>query len=309
MTEVLPRGLPVASARSAQRQAHRRIRANLPAALLFLAPAAAALLILRVVPAGIALWQSFFHRSLLAGGSVFVGLRNYTDLFTDPGFLGALRVTVLFSLIINPVQIAASFALAVLYTRRFAGTSLWRSLVILPVAAPAAVATVIWSVIYRADGLANALLRAVGIPPQPFVSSSGQALLSIIVLLSWTGVGYWMLFLIAGINDIPTSYYEAASLDGATAWRQIWGITLPLVRRPLAFVLIADTVANFLVFAPAQILTQGGPNGSTNLLMYDIYSRAYTAGDVNTAYAEVVLLVLLTLGIVAVQFRLLSADQ
>ncbi len=118
-----------------------------------------------------------------------------------------------------------------------------------------------------------------------------------------------MMFLIAGINDIPRSYYEAASLDGASAWRQLWTITFPLVRRPLAFVLVADTVSNLLVFAPVQILTKGGPEGSTNLLMYDIFTRAYTLGDLNTAQAEVVILVLITLVIVALQFRLLKTED
>jgi multiple sugar transport system permease protein len=118
-----------------------------------------------------------------------------------------------------------------------------------------------------------------------------------------------MMFLIAGINDVPGEYYEAASLDGASAWRQLWTVTFPLVRRPLAFVLVADTVSNFLIFAPVQILTKGGPNGSTNLLMYDIFTRAYTFADINKAQAEVVILVLITIVIVAVQFRMLRTEN
>jgi multiple sugar transport system permease protein len=214
-----------------------------------------------------------------------------------------------FTILINPLQVATAFLLAVLYTRKAAGSKIWRSLVILPIAVPPAVSAVIWSVIYRPDGLANAFLDLLGLPAQPFLTSPQQALASIMVLLSWIGVGYWMMFLIAGINDIPRSYYEAASLDGASAWRQLWTITFPLVRRPLAFVLVADTVSNLLVFAPVQILTKGGPEGSTNLLMYDIFTRAYTLGDLNTAQAEVVILVLITLVIVALQFRLLKTED
>jgi len=218
-------------------------------------------------------------------------------------------VTLLFAVIINPLQVAAAFLLAVLFTRRAAGSKFWRSMVILPIAVPPAVSAVIWSVIYRPDGLANAFLAVLGIPPQPFLTSPQQALLSIMILLSWIGVGYWMMFLIAGINDIPSSYYEAASIDGASSWRQLWSITFPLLRRPLAFVLVADTVSNFLVFAPVQILTKGGPNGSTNLLMYDLYTRAYTFADINKAQAEVVILVLITVVIVAVQFRMLKSED
>ncbi|KQZ23238.1 ABC transporter permease [Microbacterium sp. Root553] len=286
----------------------RRRRSVAGVALLFLLPALVALLLLRLAPAGVALVDSL-SRTTLLGGTSFVGLGNYLELFANADFQNSLAVTLLFAVIINPLQIAAAFLLAILFTRRAAGSKFWRSMVILPIAVPPAVSAVVWSVIYRPDGLANGFLAVIGIPPQPFLTSPYQALLSIMILLSWIGVGYWMMFLIAGLNDIPASYYEAASLDGASWWRQTWSITLPLLRRPLAFVLVADTVSNFLVFAPVQILTKGGPNGSTNLLMHDLYTRAYTFGDINKAQAEVVILVLITVVIVAAQFRLLKTED
>jgi multiple sugar transport system permease protein len=277
-------------------------------AIAFLLPALIALVLLRLIPAGVAFVDSLSRTSLL-GGTTFVGLGNYLELFGNADFQNSIGITLLFAVIINPLQIAAALLLAILFTRRAAGSRFWRSMVILPIAVPPAVSAVIWSVIYRPDGLGNAFLAVIGIPPQPFLTSPYQALLSIMILLSWIGVGYWMMFLIAGLNDIPASYYEAASLDGASGWRQLWAITLPLLRRPLAFVLVADTVSNFLIFAPVQILTKGGPNGSTNLLMHDLYTRAYTFGDVNKAQAEVVILVLITVLIVAVQFRLLRSED
>jgi multiple sugar transport system permease protein len=286
----------------------RRMRGQAGVAILFLLPALLALLVLRLAPAAVAFVDSL-SRTTLLGGTSFVGLGNYVELFANPDFQGAVGVTLLFSVLINPLQIAAALLLAVLFTRRSAGSRFWRSMIILPIAVPPAVSAVVWSVIYRPDGLANSFLAVFGIPPQPFLTSQYQALLCIMILLSWIGVGYWMMFLIAGLNDIPSSYYEAASIDGASAWRQLWSITLPLLRRPLAFVLVADTVSNFLVFAPVQILTKGGPNGSTNLLMYDLYTRAYTFGDINKAQAEVVILVLITVAIVAVQFRLLRSED
>lgn len=304
------KGAGVAHRRSRTRGAgeRRRPRSVAGIALLFLLPALIALLLLRLAPAGVALVDSL-SRTTLLGGTSFVGLGNYIELFANADFQNSLAVTLLFAVIINPLQIAAAFLLAVLFTRRAVGSRFWRSMVILPIAVPPAVSAVVWSVIYRPDGLANGFLAVFGIPPQPFLTSPYQALLSIMILLSWIGVGYWMMFLIAGLNDIPTSYYEAASLDGASWWRQTWSITLPLLRRPLAFVLVADTVSNFLVFAPVQILTKGGPNGSTNLLMHDLYTRAFTFGDINKAQAEVVILVLITVVIVALQFRLLKTED
>ncbi|QMU96270.1 sugar ABC transporter permease [Microbacterium esteraromaticum] len=294
---------------AAPNRGRRRRRGTALAALAFLAPALAALILLRLLPAGLAVRESFFARSFFGGGEIFVGFERYAELFTSPDFLNSLQVTLVFAIIINPLQVGAAFLLAYLYTRRAAGSRIWRSFVILPIAAPAAVAAVVWSVIYRPDGLANALLAVFGIPAQPFLNSPDQSLAAIIVLLSWTAVGYYMLFLIAGINDIPAELYEAASIDGASAWHKLWHITLPMCRRPLAFVLVADTVHNFLVFAPVQILTQGGPQGSTDLLMYDIYERAYTLGDTNAANAEVVVLVVITLLVVLAQFRLLGGEK
>lgn len=307
MTTRVP-GPGAAGSRARSRGARRALSGPAPVALLFLLPALVSLLVLRLAPAGVALVDSLFRTSLL-GGTTFVGLGNYVELFADPDFQNSLRVTVLFAVLVNPLQVAAAFLLAVLFTRKAAGARLWRSLVILPIAVPPAVSAVIWSVIYRPDGLGNSVLAVFGIPRQPFLTSPEQSLMSIIVLLSWIGVGYWMMFLIAGINDVPGEYYEAASLDGASSWRQLWTITFPLVRRPLAFVLVAATVSNFLIFAPVQILTKGGPNGSTNLLMYDIFTRAYTFADVNRAQAEVVVLVLMTVVVVAVQFRMLRTEN
>lgn len=297
---------PVASPRKTRRSFGARH--NLIAAMLFMAPALVALVVLRLVPALSAAWESL-HRSTLLSGTSFVGLDNYVEMFQSPGFLQSLSVTMLFGVIINPLQVLVALLLALLYTRAAAASKLWRALVLVPIAAPAAVAAVMWSVIYRPDGFGNALLRLVGIPDQPFLTSSDQALFALIVMLSWVGVGYWMMFLIAGINDIPTSYYEAAALDGSGFWRTLLTITIPLLRRPLSFVLVATTVSNFLVFAPVQILTKGGPDGSTNLLMYDIYTRAYSTNDVNMAQAEVVILVAITLIIVVAQFRLLKDND
>lgn len=292
----------------APRARPRRRNGKLTALVTMIGPMLIFLLALRLVPTGIAVVESL-RRDTLLGGDHFVGLRNYATIFSDPTFRNAVLVTLIFSVVINPIQVAVSLGLACLYTRRFAGTGLWRTLVVLPIAVPPAVSATFWGIIYRPDGLGNALLRGMGLGGQGLLTDSHQALACIIVLLSWIGVGYWMLFLIAGINDIPPTLYEAAEIDGAPAWRRFVHVTLPMLRRPLAFVLVADTVSNFLVFAPVQQLTNGGPNQSTNLIMFDIYTRAYTYGDQPVAQAEVVLLVLLVLVVVAVQFRLLRAKD
>jgi multiple sugar transport system permease protein len=272
----------------------------------FLAPGIAALLLLRVAPLLEALWQSFYRTGAFTGITQYVGFANYSALFADPVFRQSVAVTLLFTLIINPFQVALALAFAVLFNKPWRGARFFRSLVFASVATPPAVSALIWGQIYQSNGLANSFLHVLGLPPQPFVSSSSQALVSVIIMLSWIGVGYWMMFLIAGLRDIPVELTEAAAIDGANAWQRFRRVTLPLLRRPLTFVLVADTVANFLVFAQIQILTNGGPNGSTNLIMYDIYTRAFTEDVPQTAYAEVILLAILTIVIVSIQFRLLQ---
>ncbi len=268
-------------------------------AVAFVAPALVALVLFRILPTLQAVVASFENRG------VFVGLDNYRFLVGSESFRHSLGTTLLFSLVINPAQILLALALAVLLTQRLPGARLWRTLIFLPVAVPLLVSAVVWGIAFRPDGPINALLGAVGIGPQPFLTSPDQALASIVILASWVGVGYWMTFLIAGLQDIPPDYAEAAAVDGAGWWRVFVQITLPLLRRPLAFVLVADTVANFLLFAPVQVLTRGGPTEATNLIMFEIYRQAYTFGDLALASAEVVVVVLILLAIVGIEFRLL----
>jgi len=108
---------------------------------------------------------------------------------------------------------------------------------------------------------------------QPITVAFGEA--TLIAVVSWKGVGYWMVFLLAGLLAIPKELDEAAGLDGATAWQRLRYVTLPMMRRPLAFVLVADTAANFLLFAPVYVITHGGPNGATHLLMFESYQSAF----------------------------------
>ena len=278
----------------------KRRRDNLSAAA-FLAPAVIAVVILRLWPALDAL-----HTSLLAPRATSYSLDNYRYIFTDPPFLHSLAITLLYSVIVNPLQIALALMLAVLLGSRLPLVGLWRTLILLPVAIPQSVSAIIWGVAFRPDGPLNGILRLFGIGPQRFTTSPGQALASIIVVVSWIGVGYWMTFLIAGMQDIPPSLYEAARMDGANRWQSFRHITLPQLRRPLTFVLVANTVANFLVFAPVQILTKGGPQGATDLIMNEIYTRAFISGDTSSAAAASVVLVLVTLVVVGVQFRLMT---
>ncbi len=285
-------------------------RRNTIAAIVFLAPTASLILILRLLPAGTAIADS--TKSGLPGSLAepdFVGFDVFAKLFTSESFWQSVQQTLIFNLLVNPIQIIIALALAVLLTRNLPGSGLWRTLIFLPSAVPLAGSTIVWGIALRPDGPVNGLLELAGIPAQPWFTSPDQVITSLIILASWIGIGYWMMFLIAGLNDIPPVYFEASRIDGAGPIRTFFSVTLPMLRRPLLFVLVADTVANFVLFAPVQILTSGGPEKRSNFLMYDIFHKSYELSDPYTASAQLVVLLAIMIAIVVVQFRLLGSSD
>jgi ABC-type sugar transport system permease subunit len=294
--------VPVRSARPAL--------GNLLPAAAFLLPALALIVVLRIVPVSQAIIDAT-HLGL-PGSTIpprFVGLDNFQALFDSPSFWASVRQTLLFNVVVNPLQILIALGLAVLLTQNLPATGVWRTLIFLPAAVPMTGSAVVWGIALRPDGPVNGMLASVGVPAQPFLTGQGQVVASLILIASWIGVGYWMVFLIAGLNDIPEVYREAALIDGAGPLRRFWSVTLPLLRRPLLFVLVADTVSNFVLFAPMQILTSGGPQGQSNFLMYDIFHNSFELSDPYTAAAELLVLLALMIVIVAVQFRLLRDEE
>jgi multiple sugar transport system permease protein len=278
--------------------------------VVFLSPAIVSLVVLRVVPTLGAIGSSLYKA--FPGGLVpatFAGLSNYQALIADPDFVATIGRTILFNVIINPLQVTIALLVAVLFTQRIPLVGVWRTLLFIPVTIPIVGSCIAWSAALQPDGPVNAVIQALGGRPQPFFTSPGQALACIILVASWIGIGYWMLFLIAGLDSIPTEYYEAAKLDRAGWFRTFFRITIPLLKRPLLFVLVADTVANFVLFVPIQLLTDGGPQGSTTLLMFNAYRTTYGYGSRNLGAAEVVILTVIMLAFVLLQFRLLREER
>ena len=278
----------------------RRLRPGAASALVFLAPALAMLILTRIVPTVDTLIGSFNDDGAWS-------LANYSGLLVSPSFRASVVTTLVFNLIINPLQVLLAYGLAVVLAQRLPGVGLWRTLIFLPMAVPPVVSSIVWGVWFRpSDGLVNSALAILGLPDQPFLTSPVQAPFVIMVIASWIGVGYWMIFLVAGIKNVPIEMLEAAAIDGAGWWRRLTAIVTPMVRRQLSFVLVAATVANFLLFVPVQILTRGGPAGSTNLVMYKIYTQAFIFNDPGPAAAQITILVLLMALVATIQFRLLG---
>ena len=233
------------------------------------------LFVFRFIPIGLSGFGSVFSENL-RGDMVFVGLKNYAELMEDPSFWNTMRVTLIFNLIINPFQICCALALAMLVRRPSKFIDVFRLGFIMPMTVSIALTSIIWSILLDPTlGPVNGLLRWAGFQSQPFFRSEHQALQTLMLVATWKGAGYWMIFLLSGLLAIPKEIDDSALIDGATGIRKFISITLPLMKRPLAFVLVADTAANFLLFAPVYIITNGGPNGATQLLMFEAYQAAF----------------------------------
>lgn len=270
---------------------------------LFIAPTCILILIFKIAPIISTLLEGFTFKNEFS-------LKTYQYLFEDSQFWKSLWVTIKFNLIITPVQVILALALALLVNVKLKGIGIFRTIIYLPVTISMTVATVLWNMMLKPDnGIFNSILAKFGIESQGFLTDPKQAMWSIIVISTWIGVGYWMMFLLAGLKNIDESVYEAAKVDGSNWFNTTMKITLPLLKKVLLFVVVADTTTNLLLFAPMQLITKGGPMGTTNVLMYEAYKSAFQYADRPRSSAIITVLLLLILSVCVVQFKLLSDKE
>ena len=276
----------------------------------FLVPAMALLIIFKIYPIFLSFYDSLFSYSFANEQTLFSGLENYIQIFQDASFQNSLKVTLLFNVVVNPIQVVLSFGLALLLMVKLKGQRVFRTIHLIPITVSFTISCTLWGVLLSPEqGLMNSILNLFGIPNQSFFNDSSQALGWVMVLATWKGLGYWALFFITGLEEISPSLYEAAALDGAGYWRSLRYITMPQMKRTFKFVIVSDTISNFILFVPAYVLTGGGPEGATDLLMYRIYRTAYKYSDVNQASAMVVILLLLLAIIVGLESYLLREKE
>lgn len=213
----------------------------------------------------------------------FVGLQNYVDLF-DPSrstrpdissvFPRILGNTLLFTAATTVVSVPLAFLFALLLNRRLRGLALWRFSLFYPSLLPLVGAASIWAFIYADNiGLANTVIRSLGGTGTKWIGLQGMTLISVIIVIIWKQTGYFMIFYLAGLQSIPRDIYEAADLEGANSWQVIRYITLPLLQRTTLFVLVIAVTYGFQMVEQLQALGQGGPNDSSNMLLYYIFQK------------------------------------
>lgn len=261
--------------------------------------------IFKIYPIIYSIVNSFFKTGR-GGVSTFVGIQNYINLFSEETFVNSVLVTLKFCVIATVIQVVLAIALALFINRDSRIVRIARTLIYIPVAVNMVIACTIWNMFFSTStGLANTILRTLGLPEQPWLTSAEQALYVLIFIACWKGISYWMMFLLAGLQNIGTSVHEAVLLDGAGYFTELFKITLPLLKNSLLFVIVSDTLINVFMFVPVYLMTEGGPSMSTDTLMYEAYRSAFGYGNYPRAYALVSVMLVIAMIIAGLQFYIM----
>lgn len=262
----------------------------------FVLPTMTGLIVLNIIPIFQTLWQSFFKVGDFGRGNLFVGFSNYLALLKDDQILRSGINTFTYTVLEVPLSMVLALILAILLNRDIAGRTFFRTIFFLPmVAAPAAVAMV-WRWLFNGSfGLINHFLGLLGIYPVNWLSDPNRTILSIAVVGIWSCLGYNMVLFLAGLQEIPRDYYEAAEIDGAGPLRQQLIITVPLLSPTLYFVGITRTIAALQVFDIIfMMLDRNNPAlPGTQSLVYLFYKHAFVNN--NKGYGATIVLLLLVI--------------
>lgn len=245
---------------------------------LFLSPAMIILGLFLFLPTLLSIYYAFTNYYLLTpDATTFIGLDNFKKLFSDPLFMQSLKNIGQFVIFIIPIQLGLALGLALLVNNKRKSTIFFKVAFFAPVVMSLVVVSVLWLVLLNpSSGLINSVLNAIGIESQPFLTSPKQAMFVIIVVSAWQGAGYQMLIFLAGLQNIPSSLYEAASIDGAGKWRQFISITLPMLKPTSILILTTTLIDAFKLVIQPMVMTQGGPLNSTLTPVYYIYRTGFT---------------------------------
>lgn len=247
---------------------------------------------------------SFMEYGLLLPEAPWVGLQNYIRQFQDPLFLSALWNTLIFVAAAVGVGVTLALFFAVLVERTGRWAKIYRTLYFIPVVTSLMATSMIWRWLYAPNGLINFLLTTFGIEAQPWLLGESLALPALIVLTIWKNIGFDLVLFSAALQSIPETYYEASSLEGASAWQDFWYITLPQLRPILLLVSVTAVIRSFRVFTIILAMTQGGPINATRTIVYHIYEQGIQYDEMGYASAAAVILLVIVGFATYVQLRI-----
>jgi len=258
-------------------------------------------------PASVTLVLAFLLSNPFGLGSKFVWFDNFVLLFESPEYLHSIVTTVIFSLSTMALSVGMGLVFALAANRVIRGATAYKTLLILPQAVAPAIAGVLWLFIFHPSyGVLAFAMRNLGIPWNPLLRS-GQALTLVVLASSWKEMSYNFIFFLAGLQSIPTAMIEAAAVDGANGLQRFWYITLPLLSPTTFFLAVVDLVYCFFdTFGVIDAVTQGGPGGATNTLIYKVYQDGFVGLNLGSSSAQSVVLMIIVIGLTVLQFRYLE---
>lgn len=291
--------------------AKKRINKESATGFAFVAPALILLFVFLLIPFGLSISYSFMDYNILKPNEkIFVGFRNFIKLFQDKVFLKSILNTFVFVVSVVPLQVCAALGLALLINRKMKGISIFRLAFFAPTVLSLVVVSILWYYIYNPNnGLLNAMLGMIGISSQPFLTSTKQAMICIVIMSAWQGCGFQMMIFLAGLQDIPVYLYEAARVDGASILQLFKNITLPGLKNISVFITLSIVISAFQLIIQPMMLTQGGPQNSTTTIVYQIYQTGYKFRNVGYGSAMAVVFTLMVLIVVLIQNKLTSKSN
>lgn len=272
---------------------------------LFLSPALLVYGSFFIFPFIFSLYLSFMQWNLVSPNKEFVGIDNYAALVKDPVFWISLKNTVIYVLGTVPLSMILGLVMAILVEAAGRLREVYRFLFFIPVVTSIAVVSIVWTLLFSPNnGLIGNILKTVGVQGPNWLNDPNWAMWALIIVGVWKAIGYNMVLYIAGLKSIDRQLYEAAQIDGAGKWMQFRSITLPMLSPVTFFVMIVSIINSFQVFATIHIMTRGGPNNATNVLVYEVWQEAFQFFDIGKASALSMVLFLLVLAITIVQIRM-----
>lgn len=278
----------------------------------FVLPGVVLLALFLAVPFLMALGLSFTSERLASPlPTRFVGFDNYVAIFGSSSFRQALGNNLVFTAIVVPVQTALALGLAMLVNQQLRGVRVYRAIYFSPVVVVMTVAATIWLLLYSPDrGLLNGLLSLIsfGTLQSDWLRSETMALPSIMIMSIWQGVGFQMIIILAGLQEIPGDLYEAAAIDGASPWQRFAFITIPQLRNTLLFVGTVTMILSFRLFDQVWVMTRGAPLGRTNVMMLEMVNVGFEQQQIARGSAIAVVFFLIVLGLTLIQRRIIHEE-
>jgi sn-glycerol 3-phosphate transport system permease protein len=272
--------------------------------LLLLAPQLAITFVFFYWPASQAVWQSFLVEDAFGTSTQFVWFENYKLLFSKPAYYTALGNTLVFSTLVTVLSLSIALLFAVMADRQIRGAQVYTTLLIWPYAVAPAIAGVLWLFMFDPSlGMIGRWLNTVGVNWNPKLNGN-QAMGLVVMAAVWKQVSYNFLFFLAGLQAIPKSVIEAATIDGAKPMRRFWTIIFPLLSPTTFFLLVVNVVYVFFdTFGIIDTVTGGGPSQATETLVYKVYSDGKGGSDLGGSAAQSVILLMIVIALTTLQFR------